>query len=78
MDLETTLNRNLLRDAVRRQITCPLTGVVLDVRTSVLIDATDSGKGMAVVDAEAFDHTAGTHVDVPADAEILDGRELFG
>jgi hypothetical protein len=79
--LNRTLNWELLGYAVSRVIVCPLTRDVLDVRTAVLVDATDHGGAMAVVTGDAWD----THKDVVVQAvlgeagtdfTVIDGRQL--
>lgn len=53
MDLQQYMKKELLRYAIGRQITCPIKGVVLDVREAVLVE-TDSGRTIAVICREAF------------------------
>ncbi|MFU8873227.1 hypothetical protein [Micromonospora sp. SL4-19] len=80
-DREKFLNREVLRHAVMRQITCERTGQVLDVRTAVLVTwiRGDSRSAVAVT-GEAWDEVA-AHVqakvaDLGAELEVIDGRTL--
>jgi hypothetical protein len=78
--LTSMLNQELLRYAVSRAILCPLTGAVLDVRTAVLVDATDHGGAMAVVAGDAWDTNKDVVVkavlaDDGTDFTVIDGRQ---
>jgi hypothetical protein len=89
--LETGANRTILRAAVMRQIMCPFSGDVLDVRRAVLIDGSDyertDGKGrgkMVIMTAEIFDAAVERAGGLEKLAEglkfrfdVYDGRELF-
>jgi hypothetical protein len=79
---ELAIDREVLRAAVMRSITCGRTGRVLDVRTAVLITVTmpDGRVGTEVLDGAAYDAVA----DVLGDAcrargatlELIDGRVI--
>lgn len=53
MDLQQHVQKQFLKFAVQRQITCPITGTVLDVRKAVLVE-TETGQTVAVISREAF------------------------
>lgn len=83
-DVDTVVNREALRYAVQRQITCPQSGRLLDVRTAVLVELTgpDGKTVSAAYDAEWVDEA------MPAirracaikdyTVTVHDGRTLFG
>ena len=85
MDLERMANREILRYAVQRTITCPLNGRILDVRTAVHIEASRDEKIITslTVSAEVYDETVKKNVEqttgslANVDLKIYDGRELF-
>lgn len=63
VDPETAVRQETLRHAVMKNITCPYTKRVLDVRTTVLVDMTESGGKnpvTLVMHSEAFDDLGGT------------------
>lgn len=80
VDPEDAVNREVLKAAVMRAITCQLTGVVLDVRSAVYFKATDAGGkgGSMVVDGKAWDVNA-DKIRTAAEEnrvvlEVIDGR----
>ncbi len=85
VDADTAVNREALRYAVTRRITCPQSGAVLDVRTAVYfrIAAPGGATGGEVVTGEVWDGPYGQRIREVADAgrveitELLDGRVLF-
>jgi hypothetical protein len=54
VSLETILRKQLITDLVRRAITCPYTGRVLDVRTVVVFNDADSDPAL-VIAPEAYE-----------------------
>jgi hypothetical protein len=84
LDPETAANRVALTQMVRRQITCPRTGVVLDVRQAVACTLRDQHGGHIIcfVFEAAYWDANRTEIDnaaaeVNATVEVLDGRTLF-
>ena len=81
-DLDRRVNREVLKYAVQRAITCALTGKVLDKRTAVSVTVINaSGKrGAMVCDGPAYDGIKDALIAEAlkknATLEILDGREL--
>lgn len=81
--LELRANRSLLKYAVQKQITCPRTGQVLDVRTAVAVTVKNSKGGestFAMVGTEwdkIANHIQHLAVEQKCTVEVLDGRELF-
>lgn len=79
---EAALNREVLRAAVMRQITCPRSGAVLDVRTAVYYRVTAPGgsTGADCVTGEAFDvmeeQLRDTCTRKNIELEVIDGRKL--
>jgi hypothetical protein len=73
---EHYVDRELLRFAVQRAIFCPVSKVVLDVRTAVLVDARDTGKGMAVMTADVFDERKAALDEQIGTYTVVDGRTL--
>lgn len=83
-DVETVVAREMLRYMVQRQITCPQSGRLLDVRTAVAVDVTmpDGNTKSAAYDAEWFDSVR-DKLEVGLEAQkctmvVHDGRVLFG
>ncbi len=80
--VQRAVNREILRAAVMRQITCPRSGQVLDVRRAVLVTVSrgEQTVAMQVLDAAAYDEIAEQlrqHCEGNAlRLELLDGREL--
>ena len=79
---ERFLGRELLKAAVMRQIFCPYSGRVLDVRDAVLIDGTDHGHGYGVMTSECFDLAGAALFEkfgrdnfVVYDGRVLNGRK---
>lgn len=52
--LKPYLQRQVLKYAIGRQLTCPIKGTVLDVRRAVLVE-TESGQTVAVISKAAYD-----------------------
>lgn len=84
MDLQTTLDRAMLKGAVARQITCKVSGELLDVRTAVEVTVKfPSGNVSTLVlkgtewDAMADRFTANVG-DKFTSVTVLDGRKLYG
>jgi hypothetical protein len=85
--LQAKVNRELIKFAVQREIFCPYTKVVLDVRRAVLIQQT--GAGAIVCSADYWDKVRGSVLNgiedakaagrLPADyaVEVLDGRDYY-
>lgn len=79
------VDREMLRYAVARRITCPQTGRLLDVRTAVYVRITSQSgaTGSEVVHHEAWDGTYGEMIRMAAEtgrveiSELLDGRTLY-
>lgn len=76
-----SINRESLKYMVQREIFCPFTGNVLDVRNAVEIDITKpDGKTVPIV--MIAEHWDACKDEVLATEgytiEVLDGRELFG
>lgn len=84
-DMEVGANREVLRFAVMKRITCPQTGFVLDVDRAVYYEIkTPETSGSDVVDAEAWDGAYGDAVRNAVESkerlsfgDVLDGRVLF-
>ena len=72
------IGHTLLLAAVQQEIFCPYTGVILDIRTAVLIDGTDHGHGMHVLDGKAYDLIEEGFFSQydRADFDIYDGRKI--
>lgn len=90
--LDVGAARTILRYAVQRQIVCPYSGVVLDVRRAVLLDGSDyertDGTGrkgrMDIMDGAVYDHLLSKVGGLDAlqeklgyQVDVLDGRDLF-
>lgn len=80
-----TIERQYFAHAVGRQLTCPLTGAILDARHAVEITVRDGSErilAVMVVTASAWDDHAAAMYERASAArytlEIVDGRELFG
>jgi hypothetical protein len=72
--METTINRNTLKHAVGRMISCPDCDTVLDYRKAVLL-STDRAAGIACTDCfDAMGHNTDDLIE--AGVEVIDGREL--
>lgn len=69
--MELVVNRETLKFACGRSIFCGC-GAVLDCRRAVLL--TNAAGVTAAACASCYDRVAGR---LPADLEVLDGRELF-
>lgn len=88
LDPEVAVNREVLRAAVMRRITCPNTGNVLDVRTAVyfaVTDTTNGRHGCEVVDGAAWDAGMGEAIREQVaqtggrvELEVIDGRRING
>jgi hypothetical protein len=86
--LEDVANREILRGLVQKQICCPETGRVLDVRDAVAVEVTETGTGrcvhLQVTTADAYDDVfaerpASCAAQVQGTAvTVYDGRILFG
>jgi len=82
-EMETTINRDLLRFHVGTAIFCPSCYQVMDVRSAVSFDLEKNGQlTTKVCCASCFDKKRET-VELFASARqmkltVLDGRELFG
>jgi hypothetical protein len=73
------VDRAVLKAAVMREIFCPLSGVVLDVRRAVCFHASKDGKGASmVVDGKVFDdnNIAGVAAEQGVTLEVIDGRVI--
>ncbi|MEU4511691.1 hypothetical protein AB0G05_19545 [Nonomuraea wenchangensis] len=84
LDPDTAANRMTLQQMVSRQITCPKTGVVLDVRQAVACTIRDKDGGHLfcfVVEAAWWDANRAVVDDAAAEingsVEVLDGRVLY-
>lgn len=79
-DPDLIVNREALRYAVQRAITCPQSGRVLDISRAVLVEI--AGRGSGVYDAEMWDSVEATvreHVAKEGyTMTVHDGRVLFG
>lgn len=83
-DANTAVNREVLKAAVMRAITCPMSGVVLDKRTAVLFSVKSSRpggpSGSTVCDGAAWDAVAQQTRDTCAEKgfilEVIDGRVI--
>ncbi len=80
---ENYLNRETLKAAVMRQITCKYTGVVLDMRTAVQVTVRRDGRAI-VIDTMSPDHFDTIIDNLKAglesknlEMEVIDGRELY-
>lgn len=77
-----TVNRELLKFAVQRNIFCRISGEVLDIRTAVLITGTKDGANVVnlCVTGEVFDNgrddMIATATENGVTLEIIDGRAL--
>jgi hypothetical protein len=77
MNIETTVNRQVLKAAVQRAIFCPFTGKCLDTRKAVLV--TKNGQGSAIMDGAFYDAEGKAKLDEAFGAgtyEVIDGRKL--
>jgi hypothetical protein len=83
LDVDAFVDREVLLFAVQRAITCPRSGVVLDVRTAVYYRVTNfAGKtGSDVVDGAVWDEIEQRTRAVCAargiTLEVIDGREAW-
>lgn len=86
--MERQITRNMLREAVGRQMTCPGCKQILDCRRAVELDFYHRGgrdiAGVKVMCAPCYDAKCG-HGKLRAQmegtgftVEAIDGRELFG
>lgn len=80
-DMETALNREVLKAAVMRQIMCRRSGAVLDVRSAVYFKVELRGRSAAeVIDGAMWDAIADkitTSCEAQGAAiEVIDGREI--
>ena len=79
-DPDIAINRHLLKAAVMRQIICPRSNVVLDIRSAVLFTATapDGKARCECIDGAAWDAIADTltvkAAELGVTLEIIDGR----
>lgn len=72
------LARELIKAAVMRQIFCPYTGVILDMRRAVLLDGSDNGHGIIILDGKAWDLVKVDFLAVYSEEyDVYDGRELW-
>lgn len=89
--LDDFANREILRGLVQKQICCPETGRVLDIRNAVAVEVTETATGRCVhlqvtttADADAYDdvfaeRAASCAAQVQGTAvTVYDGRILFG
>lgn len=85
IDRNAAADREALLFAVQREITCPVSGAILDIRTAVLITITSTEETpqtlvMMVMTGDAFDKLGGIdHVRATAERfaatfEVIDGR----
>lgn len=82
-DFERKVNRDVLRYAVQRAITCPTCGCILDVKKAV---ATFSNKRAGVTCVTCFEEVLAdlmkrhdwTREQILEGIDVHDGRELFG
>lgn len=61
--IDLIVERKILKGAVQRQIMCPISGAVLDIRSSVLFTATTPHNGRErslCLDGETWDHNEPT------------------
>lgn len=73
--MERTINRNLVKAAVMRQIFCPSCDNILDMRRAVLV----TGHGSAACVCGKCWDIAKSHVTKKLEGtEVLDGRVLWG
>jgi hypothetical protein len=84
LDPGTAADRMTLQHLVSQRITCPKTGVVLDVRQAVAFTLRDQGgahAGYHTVEAAWWDANRQPIDDLAAETnttvEVLDGRTLF-
>jgi hypothetical protein len=86
-DLEGTVNREFLRGLVQKQMFCPETGSVLDVRSAVAFEVTHTESGrcalLHVTTADAYDEVFAERAASCAELDgftvtVYDGRILFG
>lgn len=85
MEMERTVDREILRYAVARQITCQISGRVLDVKNTVAAEVKfrSGNVNTIVVDASQWEHVAPGLRSLRTDERvesvtIYDGRALFG
>lgn len=85
--LEDVANREILRGLVQKQIFCPETGRVLDVRKAVAFEVTHTATGrcalLHVTTADAYDEVFAERAASCAELDgytvtVYDGRILFG
>ncbi len=79
-DIELGVKRETLRYAVSRQMFCPYSDDLLDVRSAVLIDGSDHGHKMHIMTATVYDQIVENGIWEKwnrDEYEVLDGRELF-
>jgi hypothetical protein len=85
--LDDIANREILRGLVQKQIFCPATGRVLDIRKAVAVDVTHTETGrcavLQVTTASVYDEVIADRALACAQVEgytvtIYDGRILFG
>jgi hypothetical protein len=86
--LEDFANREILRGLVQKQIFCPETGRVLDVRKAVAVEVTETETGrcvhLQVTTADAYDEVFAERAASCAaqvqgtSVTVYDGRILFG
>lgn len=84
MDLQTKVNRELLKFAVSHAITCPVSGKVLDVRRAVLLTVTFPSGNVSQVCMSADEWSSvegkfreGMDAGKYSGLAVLDGRELY-
>lgn len=75
-DLETRVKREVLRAAVARQITCPITGEVLDVRTAVMVENSAGTATLGVVSATAWEEIGAAVLRADANVIVTKGSDL--
>lgn len=84
LDMDTAVNREILKAAVMRQIMCPRSRVVLDIRSAVYFAVkTRAGKTASeVVDGKVWDDVKGpltaTCAEQDITLEVIDGRVVNG
>lgn len=85
LNMKTAVNREVLKAAVMRQITCPRSGKVLDIRSAVYIHVSTPNGASAgeVMDGSVWDEIkenltatcAENNIDLD---EVIDGRVVNG
>lgn len=85
MDMENIVNKETLKGAVMRQITCEISGRVLDVRTAIHVEVTmKNGRILTTTvhsdEEEELNRRINRIKDLPnvAGIKAYDGRDLFG